>query len=70
MRKLILFTALVTLCGLVSSLPVRAQDHEKTTTEIVKKVEKPLPAKTIISAASSKAKKSHKNVLVMFHATW
>src|SRR5947207_12112748 len=70
MQKLISTVTLCALCAFAAVAPTWAQDAEKPAAETTKKIEKPQPAASIMDAAYMKAKKEHKPILVMFHATW
>jgi thiol:disulfide interchange protein len=69
-----LWAAVAVVCGLGLALavPVQAQDSAATTakTQETQAAAIPVPATTLLQAAQSSAKKQHKAVLVMFHASW
>ena len=55
-------TGMMAMCGVLALVGGRAMAQTETAT--------PLPAAQLLSAAQKQAGKEHKNVLVMFHASW
>ena len=50
--------------------PMHAQDAAGTAKAAQAETAAPAPAQTVLDAAYKKAKSQHKNVLVIFHASW